>query len=63
MSGNQKALQVTGYIYAIMPYCQGGELFGLISRCTRLPESDAKIIFGDVLAGMSYVHALGICHR
>lgn len=56
-------LQAAGDIYTIMPYCGGGDLFSVLKSCPVMNESMSKVIFRDVLAGISHVHALGVCHR
>ena len=56
-------LKVAEDIYTIMPYCGGGDLFSVLKSCRILDEGSSKVIFRDVLAGISYVHALGVCHR
>lgn len=49
-------------MYIILPYCHHGDLFTVVS--TRgLRENEAKVIFANVLEGMSFVHASGVCHR
>ena len=49
----------------IFPYCDGGELFKVVTTASsrRLSEARAKIVFHNVLVGMSFVHGLGVCHR
>lgn len=51
------------YIYAIMEYCDGGELFDLIEETGAFTESRAKIYFKQILSGVSHLQSRGIGHR
>jgi len=52
------------YIYIIMEYCAGGDLFGYIEkRGFALKEEFAKIIIRKVCSAMYYLHSYGIVHR
>lgn len=45
----------------VLPYCHVGELFDLVTSRKRLGESDARPVFRDILAGIYFLHSLGIC--
>ncbi|OTF72662.1 hypothetical protein BLA29_010648 [Euroglyphus maynei] len=50
------------FIYIIMEYCAGGELFDhLLSK--RLLESECKRIFTSLINVLYYIHSKGIAHR
>jgi serine/threonine protein kinase len=52
------------YLYLVLEYVQGGELFDyLCGRGTRLPLLEAISIIKQVLAGVNYCHTFSICHR
>lgn len=52
------------YVYAIMEYCQGGDLFSYIEkRGFRLPEPRACQIIHKLCASVYYIHSYGIAHR
>lgn len=52
------------YVYAIMEYCQGGDLFSYIEkRGFRLPEQRACQIIHKLCAAIYYCHSYGVTHR
>lgn len=52
------------YIYIIMEYCSGGDLFSYIEqRGFKLSEVRAAEIIHKISAGIYYCHIYGICHR
>ncbi len=54
----------SGRIELVMQLMQGGELFDWIaSREEHLTETDAKIVFKQVVSGVAHLHSLGIAHR
>lgn len=50
-------------MYIVLEYADGGELFDHIVKMGAFPEEDAKTIFLQLLAGVSYLHSKGIAHR
>eukprot|EP00903_Cladosiphon_okamuranus_P007070 g6871.t1 len=58
-----EALQDNAYIYVVLPFCTGGELFSVVSANRGLSENTARPIFRGLLAGMTFLHNLQICHR
>uniref|UniRef100_A0AC35U5J6 Non-specific serine/threonine protein kinase n=1 Tax=Rhabditophanes sp. KR3021 TaxID=114890 RepID=A0AC35U5J6_9BILA len=51
------------YLYFIMEYCNGGEMFDYIIKKERLEESEARHFFRQLIQAMAYVHSSGYCHR
>jgi len=51
------------YLYSIMPYCGGGELFEKVSQDGRFPEPLARHWFRQLLQGLYHLQKLGISHR
>ena len=51
------------YLYLIMEYCSGGELFQHIVKNRKLSEEEACKIFNQIISGVEYIHKLGVCHR
>lgn len=45
-----------------MDFCDGGDLFGVVERSSRLEESVAKEIFLQLVAGIAFLHEAGIAH-
>ncbi|KAI9319475.1 kinase-like domain-containing protein [Dichotomocladium elegans] len=50
-------------VYFVMEYVQGGELFDILSRKGRMAEPDARNLFSQLTAALSWCHAHHICHR
>jgi len=49
--------------YIAMPFCDRGDLFGLIETEGPLSEAKARILFADVVRGTQTLHKLGHIHR
>ena len=51
----------------VMPYCGSGDLFELLQESQRknegFPESVARYWFRQIMEGVKYLHAKGVCHR
>ena len=51
-------------IYIVMEYCEGGTLYDLIHRETKLPELQASVIATELILALDYLHReAGIIHR
>nr|XP_043640071.1 CBL-interacting serine/threonine-protein kinase 1-like [Erigeron canadensis] len=50
-------------IYMILEYVNGGELFETIASKGKLPESDGRKLFQQLIDGVSYCHDKGVYHR
>ncbi|XLT32815.1 hypothetical protein HN873_064107 [Arachis hypogaea] len=48
---------------AIMEYASGGELFERICNAGRFSEDEARFFFQQLISGVSYCHAMQVCHR
>jgi len=51
------------YLYSIMPYCNGGELFTRLDESTRFTEAQARYWMRQILQGVQTLQDVGICHR
>ncbi|KAI8577830.1 hypothetical protein K450DRAFT_212331 [Umbelopsis ramanniana AG] len=51
------------FIYIIMEYLEGGELFDKIKERGRLEENLAKQWFKEIVEAVKYIHDNGIVHR
>lgn len=49
--------------FAIKIELTGGDLFDAITRVTRFPESEARIMVRHLASAMAYLHSLSIVHR
>ncbi|KAG5283893.1 hypothetical protein AALO_G00020730 [Alosa alosa] len=49
--------------YIFLEYCSGGALFDRIEPDIGMPEKDAHRFFQELIAGVEYLHGLGITHR
>ncbi|KAL3320410.1 hypothetical protein Ciccas_000916 [Cichlidogyrus casuarinus] len=61
-----KLYQVTeteSHFFLIFEYVPGGELFDYILQKERLPESEAKNIFRQLVSAIAYAHEKGFAHR
>jgi len=47
----------------VMEYAQGGDLFELVKRRGRLPETEAWRLFRQIIQGVKFIHGKHICHR
>jgi serine/threonine protein kinase len=50
-------------LYVVTPFCDGGELFSTVKSSDGLPESEACILFHQILEGTAYLHSLNVAHR
>ena len=55
------------YLYLVMEYCDGGELFSLIEELSNedqtFDEIQAAILFKKMLKAVNHIHANHIAHR
>ena len=50
-------------VFLITEICKGGELFDRIVEKEFYTESEAAIIFEQILRAVNYIHCQGIAHR
>lgn len=50
-------------LHLVLEFAAGGELYHKISTLGRLPEPQAKVIFGQIASAVHYLHGRGIIHR
>lgn len=51
------------YIYIVMEFLQGGELFDQILKKEKFTEREARDIVAPIFDALDYCHGLGIVHR
>jgi len=68
--GSQEVLQDDDFLFSIMPYARGGDLFGYVVKDTEarggeggMREPVARYWFKQILEGLHFLQAKGICHR
>ncbi|KAJ6250022.1 serine/threonine-protein kinase gin4-related [Anaeramoeba flamelloides] len=55
--------ETSKYLYLIMEYVSGGELFDLLVSKGSISHSKSLNIFQQIIYGLSYLHERLICHR
>lgn len=72
--GSIEILQNDDYLFSVMPYAKGGDLFGHVVRETEwnqehrgeeggMSEPVARYWFRQILEGLHFLQMKGICHR
>lgn len=68
--GSLEVLQDDEFLFSIMPFASGGDLFGYVVRDTELRGGDggmaepaARYWFQQILQGLHFLQSKGICHR
>jgi serine/threonine-protein kinase SRK2 len=51
------------HLAIVMEYAAGGELFERICEAGRFHEDEARYFFQQLVCGVSFCHAMNICHR
>lgn len=55
--------QTANNMYIVTEFCQDGDLFKLLQKRKKIPESEAKGFLKDIMNGAKYLHKNGIIHR
>jgi len=59
----KRAVEDKNFVYMMMEYAAGGELFDKIAADYGLEEDLAHFYYKQLVAGMEYLHSRGIAHR
>ena len=51
------------YIFIILEYINGGNLFSFVKKRRKLSEKTAKFLFKQIIEGIKYIHSKNIVHR
>lgn len=51
------------YLYLVMEYLNGGDLFSLLKKVGCLEEDVARTYLAELVLALEYLHSLGIVHR
>ncbi|GLC36523.1 Serine/threonine-protein kinase sapk10 [Pleodorina starrii] len=61
--GFKEVFLTPSHLGIVMEYAAGGELFERIVRAVRFSEDEARYFFQQLISGVDYCHASGVCHR
>ena len=61
--GLKFAFHTPAKLYYVLNFCNGGDLYYLLSRCRRFREGQAQFYAGEVLCALRHLHALGVIYR
>ncbi|KXZ46115.1 hypothetical protein GPECTOR_47g393 [Gonium pectorale] len=61
--GFKEVFLTPSHLGIVMEYAAGGELFERIVRAGRFSEDEARYFFQQLISGVDYCHASGVCHR
>eukprot|EP00270_Netrium_digitus_P011709 TRINITY_DN3734_c0_g1_i1.p1 TRINITY_DN3734_c0_g1~~TRINITY_DN3734_c0_g1_i1.p1 ORF type:complete len:438 (+),score=42.60 TRINITY_DN3734_c0_g1_i1:68-1381(+) len=61
--GMHEVFEDIAYIYIVMEFCNGGELFDLLLEVGRFDEYTARKIFRDIASAVHTCHSRGLLHR
>ncbi|XP_062203880.1 CBL-interacting protein kinase 15 [Phragmites australis] len=58
-----EVMATRNYIYFVMEYVKGGELFDKIKKSGKLTEANAHKYFQQLISAVDYCHSRGVYHR
>lgn len=61
--GQRECLEDSEWIYSVMDYVDGGEVFEFVDSNGAMEENKAREIFRQVLDGLEHLQSLNISHR
>eukprot|EP00550_Attheya_septentrionalis_P011526 CAMPEP_0198301132 /NCGR_PEP_ID=MMETSP1449-20131203/50723_1 /TAXON_ID=420275 /ORGANISM="Attheya septentrionalis, Strain CCMP2084" /LENGTH=403 /DNA_ID=CAMNT_0044003139 /DNA_START=74 /DNA_END=1281 /DNA_ORIENTATION=+ len=68
--GSCEVLQDDDFLFSVMPFCRGGDLFGVVITYNEenggdggMPEPVARYWFRQILWGLHHIQIRGVCHR
>lgn len=53
----------SNFVYAVFPFCNGGELYEVVERRAGVPEPEARHLFRQIVLGVRHIHSVGVSHR
>jgi serine/threonine protein kinase len=61
----QQVIEDDKYIFVVMDYCAGGDLFAMITERQRYVNNDeiVRSVFLQIIDAVGYCHSMGIFHR
>jgi serine/threonine protein kinase len=58
-----ETIRTTEHLYVVLEYVENGSLASLLKTFGKLPEHMLVVFMRQVLVGLEWLHAQGICHR
>lgn len=58
-----QVVETETFIYIVMEYAAGGEIFDLVASRGRMSETEAAAKFGQILSAVNYCHNNRVVHR
>ncbi|KAL9645259.1 hypothetical protein ABK040_002459 [Willaertia magna] len=58
-----KTFQDDNYLYMVMEFANGGELFSHLRRCGQFPNDVAKFYAAEIIIAVEYLHSKNIIYR
>jgi serine/threonine protein kinase len=58
-----EVLRSVNYLYIVMEYASGGDLYTALNNKTPLSEVETRYYFRQIINGLEYIHAQGYSHR
>ena len=58
-----EVLMSTEYLYIVMDFVSGGELYNKITRTGKLSDGDCRRYVRQLCSALNYCHARNVCHR
>jgi len=59
----EDVIDTTNFLYIVLEFAEGGELFDKIIDKTKFNEDEAKLHFYQMVSAIQYLHSKNICHR
>mmetsp|Transcript_17668 Transcript_17668/g.35587 ORF Transcript_17668/g.35587 Transcript_17668/m.35587 type:complete len:499 (-) Transcript_17668:473-1969(-) len=61
--GLKFAFHTPAKLYYVLNFCNGGDLYYLLSRCKKFKESQARFYASEVFCALQHLHLLGVIYR
>ena len=58
-----EVIEERNFMYLIMEYASGGEVFDYLVAHGRMKEKEARVKFRQIVSAIQYCHAKNIIHR
>lgn len=61
--GLKFAFHTPAKLYYVLNFCNGGDLYFLLSRCKKFKEQQARFYAAEVFLALQHLHSLGVIYR